>query len=86
MREHRLRPAALDLQSIFPTLPDTVIVRGKVRASFTAHFTQLRSCIMASKKDTEKKVDLATKGNHNPDPITNAPGSHPIETGVGARW
>jgi len=39
---------------------------------------------MASKKDPEKTVDLPPRGSRNPDPITNAPGSHPIETGVGA--
>jgi hypothetical protein len=32
----------------------------------------------------EKKADLPSKGNRNPDPITLAPGSHPIETGIGA--
>jgi hypothetical protein len=32
----------------------------------------------------EKKVDLPPKGSRNPDPITDAPGSHPIETGIGA--
>jgi hypothetical protein len=32
----------------------------------------------------EKKVDLPPKGRRNPDPITDAPGSHPIETGIGA--
>jgi uncharacterized protein (TIGR02271 family) len=39
---------------------------------------------MAAKRDREKKVDLPPKGSRNPDPITDAPGSHPIETGVGA--
>ena len=39
---------------------------------------------MASKQGVDKKVDLPPKGNRNPDPITNAPGSHPVETGVGA--
>jgi len=39
---------------------------------------------MATRKDSEKKVDLPPTGNRNPDPITDAPGSHPIETGVGA--
>src|ERR1700704_15922 len=36
--------------------------------------------------DTErkKKVDLPPKGDRNADPITNAPGAHPIESGVGA--
>lgn len=33
---------------------------------------------------TVKKTDLPPKGNRNPDPITNAAGAHPIETGVGA--
>ena len=35
-------------------------------------------------KDPEKTVDLPPYGPRNPDPITDAPGSHPIETGVGA--
>jgi len=32
----------------------------------------------------EKKVDVPPHGDRNPDPITNAPGSHPVETGIGA--
>jgi len=39
---------------------------------------------MATKVNREKKVDLPPKGERNADPITNAPGSHPIETGIGA--
>ena len=39
---------------------------------------------MATTVNPEKKVDLPPKGNRNADPITNAPGSHPIETGIGA--
>jgi uncharacterized protein (TIGR02271 family) len=39
---------------------------------------------MASKKDREKTVDLPPEGSRNPDPITDQPGSHPIETGIGA--
>jgi hypothetical protein len=39
---------------------------------------------MAEKINPEKKVDLPPTGRRNADPITNAPGSHPIETGVGA--
>lgn len=35
-------------------------------------------------KDPEKSVDLPPYGSRNPDPITDSPGSHPIETGVGA--
>lgn len=35
-------------------------------------------------RDPEKAVDLPPYGSRNPDPITNAPGSHPIETAVGA--
>src|SRR5687768_14342558 len=35
-------------------------------------------------KDPEKTVDLPPKGSRNPDPITDAAGAHPIETGVGA--
>jgi len=35
--------------------------------------------------DTKKKTaDLPPKGDRNADPITNAAGAHPIETGVGA--
>jgi Glycine zipper len=33
---------------------------------------------------TEKKIDLPPAGDRNADPITGAPGSHPIETGIGA--
>ncbi len=32
----------------------------------------------------EKSVDLPPRGARNADPITDAPGSHPIETGIGA--
>jgi hypothetical protein len=39
---------------------------------------------MASKKDPEKTVDVPPRGSRNPDPITDQPGSHPVETGVGA--
>jgi hypothetical protein len=31
-----------------------------------------------------KKMDLPPRGDFNLDPITNEPGSHPIETGIGA--
>lgn len=37
-----------------------------------------------TRKDPEKSVDLPPSGSRNPDPITDAPGSHPIETGIGA--
>lgn len=43
---------------------------------------------MAAKKKAttkkEKKVDLPPTGPANRDPITGAPGAHPIETGIGA--
>jgi uncharacterized protein (TIGR02271 family) len=39
---------------------------------------------MASKKDYEKTVDVPPQGSRNPDPITDQPGSHPVETGIGA--
>lgn len=35
-------------------------------------------------KDPEKMLDLPPYGRRNPDPITDTPGSHPIEAGVGA--
>lgn len=35
-------------------------------------------------KDPKKSVDLPPYGRRNPDPITDSPGSHPIETGLGA--
>ena len=35
-------------------------------------------------RDAEKLVDLPPHGPRNPDPLTNTPGSHPIETGIGA--
>jgi len=38
---------------------------------------------MASERK-EKSMDLPPKGDRNADPITNAAGAHPIETGVGA--
>ena len=39
---------------------------------------------MASKKNPEKSVDVPPEGSRNPDPITDQPGSHPVETGIGA--
>jgi hypothetical protein len=39
---------------------------------------------MTTRVSPEKKVDLPPKGDRNADPITNAPGAHPIETGIGA--
>ncbi|VTU00462.1 Uncharacterized protein OS=Crinalium epipsammum PCC 9333 GN=Cri9333_0093 PE=4 SV=1: DUF2382 [Gemmataceae bacterium] len=35
-------------------------------------------------KDPEKTVDVPPYGSRNPDPVTDSPGSHPIETGIGA--
>ena len=35
-------------------------------------------------KDPEKTLDLPPYGSRNADPITDNPGSHPIETGLGA--
>jgi hypothetical protein len=37
-----------------------------------------------SAKDPAKAVDLPPYGPRNPDPITDQPGSHPVEAGVGA--
>lgn len=39
---------------------------------------------MAIRKNSEKSVDLPPTGDRNADPITDAPGAHPIETGIGA--
>jgi hypothetical protein len=39
---------------------------------------------MATPTDPEKKLDLPPRGPRNADPITDEPGSHPIETGIGA--
>jgi hypothetical protein len=39
---------------------------------------------MASRLEPEKTIDLPPTGPRNADPITDAPGSHPIETGIGA--
>ena len=35
-------------------------------------------------KDPEKSVDVPPYGSRNPDPLTDQPGSHPVETGIGA--
>lgn len=37
-----------------------------------------------STNNPEKTVDVPPHGDRNPDPVTNAPGSHPVETGIGA--
>jgi hypothetical protein len=39
---------------------------------------------MASDLKSEKKIDLPPRGDRNADPITDEPGAHPIETGLGA--
>ena len=39
---------------------------------------------MATRVNPEKKVDMPPRGARNADPITREPGSHPIETGIGA--
>ncbi|AMV39519.1 YsnF/AvaK domain-containing protein [Planctomyces sp. SH-PL62] len=39
---------------------------------------------MTTRKDPEKSIDVPPTGSRNPDPITDAPGSHPVETGIGA--
>lgn len=39
---------------------------------------------MTAKKHPEKGTDIPPRGDRNPDPITNEPGAHPVETGVGA--
>ncbi len=39
---------------------------------------------MANTHNPEKKIDVPPTGDRNADPITNAPGSHPVETGIGA--
>jgi hypothetical protein len=39
---------------------------------------------MAPLTNPEKKLDLPPRGNRNADPITEEPGAHPIETGIGA--
>lgn len=39
---------------------------------------------MVTRVSRKKKVDLPPKGKRNADPITDAAGSHPIETGIGA--
>ncbi len=39
---------------------------------------------MASSSNPAKKVDLPPRGNRNADPISDEPGAHPIETGLGA--
>jgi hypothetical protein len=37
-----------------------------------------------TRDDDKKTVDLPPYGPRNPDPLTDQPGSHPIETGIGA--
>jgi hypothetical protein len=47
----------------------------------------LSSCQEASddnQNEHQQKIDLPPRGMRNADPITDAPGSHPIETGIGA--
>ena len=39
---------------------------------------------MTGNRNPEKKVDLPPHGRRNADPFSDAPGAHPIETGIGA--
>jgi hypothetical protein len=39
---------------------------------------------MSSSVNPVKKIDLPPRGGRNADPITDEPGAHPIETGIGA--
>lgn len=39
---------------------------------------------MADTRNPEKSVDVPPRGDRNADPLSNAPGSHPVETGIGA--
>jgi hypothetical protein len=43
-----------------------------------------KEALMMDKINPQKKVDVPPTGRRNADPITSAPGSHPIETGIGA--
>jgi hypothetical protein len=55
-----------------------------VRTECTTDFLMLGDRSMATKTNPQKIVDLPPKGDRNPDPIINEPGSHPIETAIGA--
>src|SRR5262249_53448756 len=57
---------------------------GREGASLTRDLSHTRRDEMATKRPTEKKGDLPPEGRRNPAPITDAPGAHPIETGIGA--
>jgi outer membrane lipoprotein SlyB len=56
----------------------TVAERQKIEASWHTEAFKM------DKINPQKKVDVPPTGRRNADPITNAPGSHPIETGIGA--
>jgi uncharacterized protein (TIGR02271 family) len=51
---------------------------------FIAHNVGIFTMASNKNKDPEKTVDVPPYGSRNPDPITDSPGSHPIETGIGA--
>jgi len=48
------------------------------------HDTTDPTCHDPDAPNPAKGVDLPPYGPRNPDPITDAPGAHPIETGIGA--
>src|SRR5581483_11714781 len=48
------------------------------------HMAAERDDTTDPQRDPRKTVDLPPYGPRNPDPVTDAPGSHPIETGIGA--
>jgi len=59
------------------------LVSGGARRARTARNPQTQ-IIMAKYDDVQKKQDRATDKARNADPITKAPGSHPVGTGIGA--
>jgi hypothetical protein len=64
-----------------------MILNTAHRLARAAHLDRPLACqeaSMATPVTSEKKIDLPPLGKRNADPITDAAGSHPIETGIGA--
>jgi hypothetical protein len=88
MSRHSLHPRISPFMTFGKTFAQQFIEicrRQFVADRFIAiDFFDVRSPPMGTRVSREKKVDLPPKGERNADPITNAAGSHPIETGIGA--
>jgi hypothetical protein len=65
-------------------LPKRTGPRSGLDRVFDKPLLMLGEHTMAANANPQKKVDLPPTGNRNTDPLSKAPGAHPIEAGIGA--